>query len=233
MPDDQRVARLAARFEVGDHRDQRIRDFRIAEPELAVLAFDEERQREVADRHAGVQQVVAVRVERADDQHQDEHGGSAAQHREPHAGAAAARRAQRTAHDVGDQRREQRPRHHRHPGQVRRVGTLERLRQDPEAEHAGDEQRVDLRVRPVAATEPPGAGRHGDRDDDHREEPEEELMVRGGRRNRPVRRNGLGDRLQRAVDLPERRRARQLPTRPQPDDRIDHDAVDHRTRVRR
>ena len=174
------------------------------------------------------QEVVAVRVERADDQHQCEDRSRAAHHRPPNGRSAAARSTQRPADDVRDECRQERPRHHRHPGEVCRVGSLEGLREDPEAEHAGDEQRVDLRVRTVTAPQPPCAGRHRDRDDDHREEPEEQLMVRGGCRNRPVRRDRLRDRLQRTVDLSERRWTRQLSPRAQPHDRIDDDPVDDR-----
>ena len=56
--------------------------------------------------------------------------------------------------------------------------------------------------------------------DDHREEPQEQ-RVRGGEVGEPPpRRLGLGDRLQRAVEVRPRRRARQLAPGPQVDDRV-------------
>ena len=68
--DDHGIAGFAQLVEVDDELVQCVGDGEVAEPEATVVTFDEERHRQVLDRHPGLQDVVAVRVERRDHDHQ-------------------------------------------------------------------------------------------------------------------------------------------------------------------
>ena len=136
--------------------------------------------------------------------------------------------AQRLGHGDGAERE----RHARHPHQVRRVRSLQRLGQDADADE-GDGEQGDRAPGPAAvpAAQPDGEAEQPDGDDEHQEEPQEQRVRRRQVGHLPPRRDLLGDGLQAAVEVVPRRRAGQLAPVAQLEHGIEHHPLERLRRT--